>query len=250
VNIKCTQCGGEIEVGERELFVTCPYCSSAIYVDPKKVVFHYVLRSTIDAEGARSNLRRWMAGNETVKGLEEKSEIAEEDFTYFPFWYFRVKKDGEEKIITRLAASTPIVDLKKISIPAGDLEFYEPSKHASESLREPETSYQAALAWLEKEGAKPEEVAETALVHVPVYNLKYRFDDETYSSVIEGSSGKVYSSVYPAKSETPFYLIAVAALLIFLIEGLLIPQMGTKLLAYAISSVPLIGASILVSERV
>lgn len=250
MKVNCTQCGGQIDVGEGELFLTCPYCSSAIYVDKKKVVFHYVLASTLVLEDARKSLKRWMAGNETVKGLEEKSKVIQEEFFYFPIWYFKVRKNGEEKVITQLAASTPIVDLKKMQIPAGDLKFYDPGEYEGQTFREPEMLYEAALAWLKKGGTTPEEVIETALVHIPVFHIKYEFDDETYSSVVEGSSGKVYSSIFPAKSETPFYMVAALAFILFLVEGLVIGNIGLKLIVYLITSVPLVGLAVLISERV
>ena len=250
MQVNCTQCGGLIEVGEGELFLTCPFCSSAIYVDKRKVVFHYVLASTLDQEEAQKALRRWMAGNETVKGLEEKSRVTAIEFYYFPIWYFKVRKGGEERVMTELAASTPIVELKDIRIPAGDLKFYEPNKFEGQTFREPEMLYDAALAWLKKGGASPEDVVEAALVHIPIYQVKYEFNGGSYSAAVEGSSGKVYATVFPAKAEAPFYAVAAVAFVLFLGEGLLIESLGTKLLAYALTAVPLILAATFISERV
>lgn len=250
MKINCTQCGGEIEVGEGEFFLRCPYCSTAIYVDKKKVVFHYVLESTMSMEDAGKSLKRWMAGNETVKGLDEKSKVVHQEFFYFPIWYFKVKKDGEEKVFTQLAASTPIVDLKDIQIPAGDLKLFDPSKHAGQTLNEPEVTYTAAVEWLRKSGGAPENVVETALVHVPVFHMKYEYGGQTYASIVEGSSGKVHSSIYPAKAEAPYYLAAALAVLLFLAEGLLITDIVLKLVVYTVTAVPLVIGATLVSERV
>ncbi len=250
MQVNCTQCGGLIEAGEGELFLTCPYCSSAIYVDKRKVVFHYVLASTLGQEDAEKALRRWMAGNETVKGLEEKSKFAVPDFYYFPIWYFKVRKNGEERVMTELAASTPIVDLRDIQIPAGDLRFYEPSEFEGKNFRDPEMLYDAALTWLKRKGASPEDVIESALVHVPIYQMKYEYNGGFYSAAVEGSSGRVYASVFPAKAEAPFYAVAAVAFSLFLGEGILIGSLGTKLLAYAVTAVPLILLATIISERV
>ncbi len=250
MKIKCTQCGGEIEVGEGEVFLRCPFCSTAIYVDKKKVVFHYVLGSTLSMEDARKSLKRWMAGTETVKGLDEKARMVQEEFFYFPIWYFKVRKDGEEKVFTQLAASTPIVDLKDIQIPAGDLKFFDPSKYEGQTLKEPEVIYTAAVEWLAKAGVAPENVIETALVHVPIFHMKYEYAGQTYASVVEGSSGKVLSSIYPAKAEAPYYLLAALAVLLFLAEGLLVTALELKLVVYLVTAVPLVIGATLVSERV
>jgi len=250
LKINCTQCGGEIEVGEGEFFLRCPYCSTAIYVDKKKVVFHYVLGSTLSMDDARKSLKRWMAGTETVKGLEEKARTVQEEFFYFPIWYFKVKKGGEEKVFTQLAASTPIVDLKEIQIPAGDLKLYDPDKYVGQTLKDPEVIYTAAVEWLAKAGAAPEDVVETALVHVPVFHIKYEYEGQTYGSIVEGSSGEVHSSIYPAKAEAPYYLLAALALVLFLAEGLLTTDIGLKLVIYLVTAVPLVIGATLVSERV
>jgi len=250
LKINCTQCGGEIEVGEGELFLRCPYCSTAIYVDKRKVVFHYVLDSTLSMEDAGRSLKRWMAGNETVKGLEEASRVVQQEFFYFPIWYFKVRKDGQERVFTQLAASTPIVDLKDVQIPAGDLKFFDPARYAGQTFKEPEVLYAAALEWLAKSGVAPENVLESALVHVPVFHFKYEYKGQTYDSIVEGSSGKVHSSIYPAKAETPYYLLAGLAVLLFLSEGLLISNIGLKLLAYLVTAIPLVIGATVISERV
>ena len=62
----CTQCGGELHPDEGQIFLTCPYCESTVYLDKSRVVFHWYLASTLDDQKARTNLARWMGGNETV----------------------------------------------------------------------------------------------------------------------------------------------------------------------------------------
>ncbi len=250
MQINCTQCGAQIEAGEGELFLTCPYCSSAVYIDKSRVVFHYVVTATLGKDDATKALKRWMAGNDTVKGLEEKAEISSDELSYFPVWYFKVRKDGDEQVLTQLAASTPIIDLKTMRIPAGALRFYEPGDFEGQTLREPEMLYEAALAWIQKAGFSKENVLEAALVHVPVFQFRYEYEGMAYQALVEGSSGKVHSSVYPSKAETPFYAVAALAFMLFLIEGLLIGQFAVKLIAYLATSLPLIALAVLISERV
>ena len=73
--LNCTQCGGELHPDEGQLFLVCPFCSSAVYLDKSRVVFHWYLAPTIDEGKAAAALRRWMAGNQTVKDLDEKAQI-------------------------------------------------------------------------------------------------------------------------------------------------------------------------------
>jgi DNA-directed RNA polymerase subunit RPC12/RpoP len=73
--LSCTQCGGELHPDEGQAFLTCPYCGSTVYVDKSQVVFHYYLASTLDEAKGRGFLARWMAGNQTVKDLDQKSRV-------------------------------------------------------------------------------------------------------------------------------------------------------------------------------
>ena len=87
----CTQCGGELHPDEGQVFITCPYCNSTVYIDKSRVVCHWDLASTLDENKARANLARWMAGNQTVKDLDKKAQLTGSTFEYFPLWYFKTK---------------------------------------------------------------------------------------------------------------------------------------------------------------
>ena len=77
----CTQCGGELHPDEGQIFLTCPYCGSTVYLDKERVVFHWVLAPTLDEQKAGASLARWMAGNQTVKDLDKKARVT--TTTYF-----------------------------------------------------------------------------------------------------------------------------------------------------------------------
>jgi predicted RNA-binding Zn-ribbon protein involved in translation (DUF1610 family) len=71
--LTCAQCGGELHPDEGQIFLTCPFCSSTVYIDKRRVVFHWYLAPTLDEAKARGALSRWMAGNQTVKDLDRKA---------------------------------------------------------------------------------------------------------------------------------------------------------------------------------
>jgi len=52
--ILCTQCGGEIHPDEGQIFITCSFCDSTIYVDKGKVVFHWYIDPTINPDQVNS----------------------------------------------------------------------------------------------------------------------------------------------------------------------------------------------------
>ena len=74
--MQCQQCGAVLPVETGTQFVTCAYCGTTNYVDKTRAVFHYAVRVTVRESDALSALRRWMAGNATVKDLDKKANIA------------------------------------------------------------------------------------------------------------------------------------------------------------------------------
>jgi len=95
--INCQQCGAVLPVEAGAQFVTCEFCKTTNFVDKSRVVLHYAVRSTMRENDALAALRRWMAGNETVKGLDEKAQIAKPTFEYFPMWMVRAARGERDR---------------------------------------------------------------------------------------------------------------------------------------------------------
>lgn len=214
-SIPCSQCGGELHPETGQVFLTCPYCSSTVYLDKSLVVFHWYVAPTLNEKQARSALARWMAGNQTVKDLDRKAQISTVTFAYFPMWLFkRQKSDGKDKRLPLPAAATSISQLKHLSLPPGDLR--KPTAEIDQTAQPPSVPLDTALDWLRQRQITPEQVVEKALVHVPFYTFKYIFNNRTYTAVVEGASGGVFVNLYPAKAEAPFLLIGGVTALIYL----------------------------------
>jgi hypothetical protein len=222
----CPQCSGELHPDEGQIFINCPFCGSAVYLDKSKVVFHWALGRTVAPEAAAANLRRWMAGNHTVKDLDRKSKVVSTAFEYFPVWYVKARSAGRETVYLEPAAAISISEIKSLEIPAGDLQKYDPALDR-ESLS-PTVPFPAMMSWLAGRGVEASQVAEAALVHLPIYVFKYEFVGQTYTAVVEGATGKVLANIFPAKAEAPYYLVAAVSTIGFL----------------CISSFPLIGYAV------
>jgi hypothetical protein len=212
--LPCPQCGGLLAPDEGQRFLVCPYCASAVYLDKSQVVFHWQLRPTLDEDGARAALRRWMAGNETVKDLDVKARVDSVSFAYFPLWLVRLGSGDGETVRLEPAAATSVSEMKRIQLPAGDLVRYESSLD-SQSVT-PTVPLQAMLSWVEQVGVARDQVAEVSLVHVPLYTFHYTFGPASYVAVVEGVSGKVFANIFPAKAEAPYRAGALAAAATFL----------------------------------
>lgn len=214
---RCTQCGGVLSPDEGQIFLVCPFCQSSVYLDKSQVVFHWALSPTLNAEQAAANLRRWMAGNQTVKDLDRKARVTSSTFQYFPLWYVKEKDKptGKENIFLEPAAAISISEIKALAIPAGNLERYDPRLDARAIA--PTVPFPAMVQWLTARDAHPDEIASAALVHVPLYIYKYEFGGQTYTAMVEGASGKVFANLFPAKAEAPYYIVAGVATAGFLL---------------------------------
>lgn len=213
--INCTQCGGELHPDENQIFLTCPYCASTVYLDKSQVVFHWYLSPTLDEARARSALARWMGGNQTVKDLDKKSRLIESTFQYFPMWYFkRRSSSGEELILLEPAAAISISEIRKINLPAGDLRKYDAS--VSSQAIAPSVPLEAALKWQEERRVPQYDLVEKFLVHLPIFLFKYQYQGQAYLALVEAGTGKVFANIYPAKAEMPYRTIGAITALVFL----------------------------------
>lgn len=265
--IICPQCGGENKLKADEKFIECEFCGSAIYIDKRKVVNHFVISSSFSKEQSEGNLRRWMASNFHVKDLDKLAKIKQLSFYYFPLWYFKTKDNTGDKIFLQPAHSTSISEIKNIQIPAGNLKPYNKSDFNVNDFVATDVLYDSAKSWLSQSGVNPDTIEESYLVHVPFYHFYYEYKGQQYSALVEASSGKVYANIWPAKSEAPFRILFAAAILIFglasilsfaaaiLIDGELSDSSlmlgeGIKVVAYGLAAIPLIAGAYFVAKKV
>lgn len=221
--LTCTQCGGELHPDEGQIFLTCPFCNSTVYIDKTRVVFHWYVAPTLDAAQAQSALRRWMSGSQTVKDLDEKSQIETPAFEYFPLWFFKLRgRDGGEQVRLIPAAATAISEIGRLNLPAGDLRKYNQDIEA-QSLA-PNVPLPTALEWLQDTAQTAP--AEQSLVHIPVYTFKYSYRGIPYTALVEGATGTVFANIFPAKAEAPYLAAGGLTALVYLCLALIPIGMG------------------------
>jgi DNA-directed RNA polymerase subunit RPC12/RpoP len=215
VKLHCTQCGGELHPDEGQIFLTCPYCGAEVFIDKSQVVFHWYLAPTLDEGKARAELARWMAGNQTVKDLDKKAQMLGGSFEYFPLWYFKRRTPGgKEEITLEVAAATSVSELRRLTLPAGDLRAYDPKLESQ--VVKPTVPLQAARAWMVERQIPEQEISEQALVHIPVFTFKYAYQRNTYTALVEAGTGGVFANIFPAKAEVPYRMAGGLTALVFL----------------------------------
>ncbi|MCX6161779.1 MAG: hypothetical protein NTV87_10680 [Ignavibacteriae bacterium] len=264
--IVCPQCAGENEVPADGKFLECQFCGSAIYVDKRKIVNHYIVTSNFSEIAAEGNLRRWMAGNFHVKDLDKNAQITAKYFYYFPLWYFKTQDGGGDKIYLQPASTTSVSEIKSIKIPAGSMQVFKKKDVDMSQIVNPDVLYDSAKSWLAQTGVNTESIAESNLVHIPFYQFYYTYNETQYTAMIEASSGAVYANIWPVKSEMPFKLLFALSIVTFfcvsmfsffvayLLGGnasqeLVIGEM-IKAVSYGAASIPLVLIAYFVAKKV
>ncbi len=235
--LDCPQCGGANPLPSGDRLLRCAFCGASLFVDRGGLVSHYRLPRLVDRAGAAEALRRWMAGNETVKGLDERAEVTDLAAVSFPVWMFRRRAAAGESVVAEPAAPTPEPRMAELDVPAGELVPFAAPEEGAETVPAA-VPLATARGWLEHAPGSGE-VVETALVHVPFWRATYRYDGRPWSALVEGSTGAVLASVFPAKAETPYVLVAALGLVLFGVEGLAISDLLWKAVVIGVTAVPL-----------
>lgn len=202
----CQQCAAALVVEQGARYATCEYCGTVNFLDKSEAVLHYAVRPTIDDSQAAATLRRWMAGNHTVKGLDADAKVESQTFEYFPMWMARTETNGREAMHLKPAAALSIIELGNLRVPASDLEPYDYSLDA-QAMR-PTVPVTALRSWLaDNESVAAGAIREISLVHLPLYQFKYTYKGQTYTALVDAATGQVFAAIYPEKYELPYVSI-------------------------------------------
>lgn len=257
----CQQCAAPLPVKQGSSYTTCEYCGTVNYLDKSQAVLHYAMQPTLDGSGTLTALRRWMAGNDTVKNLDTLAHIAEPEYELFPVWLVRAIDEGKERVFFKPAAAMFSAELDRLSVPASSLVAYDPSMDAA--AVQPTVPLTALRAWLkENERLSAGAVRETSLLHLPFYVYRYDYDGDSYTARVNAANGQVIATFFPRKEETPYLAVGglgclayFAAALIpgvaYLIaggSGLAIGMLIYLVVAVALA-IPLLGAAARTSQR-
>lgn len=219
--ILCRHCTAPLTVPPGSQFVICGYCQTTNYLDKSQVVLHYVVRETVRPSDAEANLRRWMAGNATVKDLDNKATLEGATFELFPMWMVRAQKDGAEQVVMEPAAALSVSELKGVKVPASALEPFDYS--TSSPVVTATVPYNTMRQWLATEHQiQPDQIRELSLVHLPIYHCKYRYQNQRYTAVVDGATGQVFANLFPSKWEAPYQTLGILAFLIYFIAAVAI----------------------------
>jgi len=250
MSVSCTQCGASIEPRADERLLVCPFCSTALVLDGSATLFHEKMLPTIAADQVAAHLRRFLGGTATVADLDRKARLEDPRLEYFPFWAFTLSEAGRERVVLEPAAPSSLQGLQGLELPAGTTRPMTDDDSSGIPVIEPEVPAETARGWLQARFGEGTAVKKTVLYHLPLYRTPYSWQGRTYQAAVDAISGKVFPADFPSKAESPFVLVAVIALVVFGIEGLVISNLLFKILVHLISAVPILGLAWLTSRKV
>jgi hypothetical protein len=249
VAVACTQCGASIEPRAGERLLQCPYCDTALVVDGSATLIHEVMAPTIPVEQVPAHLRRFLGGNATVADLDKKARLGDAELEYFPFWAFTVAGKDGERVVLQPAAPSSLQGLQGIELPPGDTRPMREELTGDSPVIEPEVPLETAREWLMARHGEVS-IRQTVLYHLPMFRTPYSWQGRTYRAAVDGVSGKVFPADFPAKAEAPFVGVAVLAIVVFGLEGLIIQNLVFKLAVFLVSAVPILGIAWITSRKV
>lgn len=234
-SIKCPKCAAPVTFDTGTKFVKCSYCSSQIYIDRSGAGFYYAAPFMVDETNAIGLFRRWAAGPTKAKDLDRRAQVAGIAKQYFPVYMFKRDVNGREAVLIEPAGSTTLPGLHTLKVPAGDLKIFDASFDTSGAeLIKPDIEM---LSYMDSLMGTPKE---QALVYLPIWRITYVFEQKRFEAVVDGSTGEVFSAVFPTRSSAAYMIVAILGFFAFALEGLLAldsPVTAVVLMAFTVAGI-------------
>lgn len=237
MDLKCTQCGGQVPISEDTSFVRCPFCETALYLETDRTVSHQYLPASAAANDLGPYLMRRLARFDYHDPVQVKTI----KLIYFPVWRLDL---ATGKSVAVPAAAAPFDDLRNLKMPAGAYKLFDAQALEANTVVEPEMLLEDAAPEACAELGNPEaKFTSAALVHLPFFIVTYQAGTREHRAMIDGASGDVYADEWPAgaqkEKDRTFGLIAALCIGLFLLEAAAVPGVGLTMLAYAVTAVGL-----------
>jgi len=249
LDVPCTQCGASVTIQADQRLLECPYCATALVVDAEGTLFHEVMLPTVKLNDAGAHLRRFLGGRDTVANLDKEARLDDPHLEYFPFWAFTIGGSEGDKVLLEPAAPSSLQGLQGLTLPTGSTRPMTGDITGDAPVRDPEVPAATAREWLEQRHGEVR-IRRTVLYHLPLYGIPYSWKGRSFRAAVDGVSGKVFPADFPAKAEAPYMLVAILALIVFGIEGLLIQNVILKAAVYLVSALPILGIAWLTTRKV
>jgi DNA-directed RNA polymerase subunit RPC12/RpoP len=236
----CPKCGAPLELEVGLLIADCSYCDTRVFIDKSGAHFYYILPFLSDGQQAIGIFKRWAAGPKKAKNLDSLATVQRLTQQYFPVYMFRRRVGSAESVLVEPAKLTNLPGFRSLKVPPGDIKIFDKEYDTGNAeVIEPDLDVAAYVPSL------PGEAIEQALVYFPVWHVEYSFRGKPYKCVIDGSSGEVFTDLFPVRGSGAYVLVSALGFAAFFGEGLLLFQnvylslilMGVTLVGVAVGGV-------------
>lgn len=280
MEIECPDCGARFQSLESVKIFTCPYCGLIFGERVEKDHYYFSLMDR-DPYGVLLDFLRRQFG--IPSDIASSSSLKVKELHYVPvyFYYLYGRVQGrcrgagltraEESIYIGVVASRSFTDiLKNYPFPVRGRRFFTNEIMSMGNYHHPEFSEVDARKYVEElfhnmlydelrcqcrdvsdVKIEEEKIAFRGLVHYPIYYLEYEYEENRYSSYIDGVDGKIIFTEHPIKIQTRTIQIGVSVILLsvtFLV-GLPISMLLASPLPLVSSMFPAIASSIPLLKR-
>jgi hypothetical protein len=223
VQVSCPQCGGPLEPSHRSETFTCPWCGSTLRPD-QGIPFHRLReRARVSPAYARGSFSAWLVGNETPAGMETRTVFEVGDLDYFPFLR---ERDGDKDVTVALAP-LPFPEVAELVRVPAEMEEGVPDGERGEP--------DADILRRELQMAVRDPGLRELLIECRgYYPIRYQFEGEHYTALVDASGGLVHTSRRPARREVAGErLMAAGTVVLLFVAAIVVPGLPFKLLAVA-----------------
>lgn len=244
MKVRCPQCGSDNTIDQKDvIYIQCAFCESSLYFARGQAVQHYFLVPNIAPKTVPGLLQTWCKEQE----IHGKLDITQLERVYVPVWKITFH-DGTSRVVS--ASLQYFSGLSDLGIPSGSLRYFEPHLLQEEQVLDVDIDLEPVLARIdqrsdmisrnvqdvfqvpvEEKGQDSDtdtDIREAILFHLPFYMIDYTYNGTPYTVTMEAATGRFIASETPPSFKDirtmTYGLITVASLLVFMVEGLLIPD--------------------------
>ena len=192
MQIRCTNCGADVPIGQSTGEVVCGYCGTQLIVGKQKGIPRLVMSEFIHLDDATLRLRRFLSNLEITTPLKVQAR----NVMFLPYWQLNLSANGWSD--EWIAAYAPELEaLHFITAVTGDTGKKTTDDIPAPSMVNAEVMLENALMLSPHLMSELDPDKPAVLVYVPFLKMQYRLAGHTFTAVIDLVAGNVYVDETP-----------------------------------------------------
>jgi hypothetical protein len=226
--LPCSQCGGPLPIPEHVALARCPRCGETLYLDAGGFVLHGIARPQLDARAAARAVAAFLEALE----IESARVSPAAELSYEP-WY-RVAAPGRAAFVPAAAAGRGEHEFADV-LATCEVAPFDAALVNGVPVTWPEATFDEA-----RERVVGGDDRRGALVHAPVWTVRYRWGEREFVAHVDGVLGRVAADAVPPSASARRDRVAVGTIAVlacgFAAIAWLLPGVWAPLLAIGVVS--------------